>query len=91
MAWQGRGVGGWQWRKVRALVLERDRGVCHICHQLGADQVDHLTSRARGGSDDPSNLAAVHAHPCHQRKTHAERPKRPSSKRPPERHPGRLP
>jgi len=51
-------------KKIRALVFERDNGFCRYCGTdlLGsvsafcAATVDHLHSRAAGGSDDPSNL-----------------------------------
>ena len=50
-----------RWRKVRAYVLERDRGVCHLCGLGGADTVDHHpVPVADGGTDDPANLRAAH-------------------------------
>jgi len=48
------------WRKTRTLILQRDHGICHLCHQPGADSVDHITPLAAGGTDDPTNLAAAH-------------------------------
>ena len=47
-------------------MLERDR---HTCYQCGAKatQVDHLVSRALGGSHHLNNLAAMCAR-CNQRK-----------------------
>ncbi len=51
-------------KKIWALVFERDNGFCRYCGTdlLGsvsafcAATVDHLHSRAAGGSDDPTNL-----------------------------------
>lgn len=50
------------WRTTRAAILQRDHGICHICHQPGAGTVDHLDAHAYGGTDHPSNLAAAHQH-----------------------------
>jgi 5-methylcytosine-specific restriction protein A len=49
-----------RWRKVRAAVLIRDKGICHLCGRGGARTVDHLVPRAHGGGDEPANLAAAH-------------------------------
>jgi 5-methylcytosine-specific restriction endonuclease McrA len=50
---------GWDWRKVRAEVLERDGWVCRWCGQP-AKTVDHLVPLAQGGARlDPANLAAA--------------------------------
>ena len=51
------------WRRVRLLVLERDRYRCQVrgrhCHGW-ANQVDHIVSRADGGAlFDPANLRAA--------------------------------
>lgn len=60
------------YRKVRKLVLERDQGICHICLQPGADEIDHtpipyrdLPRDATGKVPiaialDPTNLKAAH-------------------------------
>jgi 5-methylcytosine-specific restriction enzyme A len=64
------------WDRTRRQILERDQGICHLCHQPGADTVDHLRPKSRGGSDHPNNLAAVHdSHPphCHRAKTNRDR------------------
>ena len=71
-----RGYGA-RWRRLRALVLERDRYLCQCeeCQRLGrlrpAAEVDHVTPKAHGGTDDPGNLRAM-ARACHRRKTQAE-------------------
>lgn len=71
-----RGYGA-RWRRLRALVLERDRYLCQCeeCQRLGrvrpAGEVDHVTPKAQGGTDAPDNLRAI-ARDCHRRKTQAE-------------------
>lgn len=52
--------------------MERDDGICHICHYAGADEVDHVIPLAEGGVDDETNLAPIHKTPCHAEKTQAE-------------------
>jgi 5-methylcytosine-specific restriction endonuclease McrA len=54
------------WRKTRAFVLARDGYRCAICGLCGANVAHHIIERTDGGSDDPSNLQAVHAG-CHSR------------------------
>ena len=78
------------WRRQRVVILMRDRGVCHVCHLAGATEVDHIVPVSLGGTDDPSNLAAI-CSPCHAKKSSAEgNAARVSSKRPAERHPGLI-
>lgn len=80
------------WPRIRRRVLRRDAYICHVCGRPGADQVDHVKPASQGGTDDMSNLAAIHEIPCHQHKTareanavnwHAQ-----SKRREEERHPG---
>lgn len=47
------------WRRTRARILATT-DVCWICGNPGADAVDHKVPLARGGTDDPSNLAPAH-------------------------------
>jgi 5-methylcytosine-specific restriction endonuclease McrA len=47
-----------EWRAVRKLILLRDQNTCWMCGKW-ADTVDHLVARSKGGSNDPSNLAAA--------------------------------
>lgn len=61
---------GWAWAKTRTAILIRDGYRCRTCG-APATTVDHVTPVARGGSDDPANLAAICA-PCHHAKTAAE-------------------
>jgi 5-methylcytosine-specific restriction protein A len=58
---------GYAWRKLRARILERDP-VCVICHAMASDTVDHIVTKARGGTDDESNLRGL-CRECHSRKT----------------------
>lgn len=80
-----------EWRKLRAFVLDRDQHVCHVCHRVGANEVDHVVPLGQGGTDDPRNLAAIHRRPCHAAKSAQEANAarvRYTTRRPPEPHPG---
>lgn len=69
----GKGRGGWQWSKLRASILARDRGMCMPCRRAGrvkaATAVDHIRPIAEGGTDEPTNLEAI-CDRCHDFKTH---------------------
>ena len=56
----------YRWRKLRAAILLRDRGVCAYCGDR-ATTVDHVIARANGGGDHPSNLVAA-CQPCNRSK-----------------------
>jgi 5-methylcytosine-specific restriction protein A len=58
---------GPRWRELRASVLA-ERPVCEECGRAAATDVDHVVARAKGGTDDLSNLRA-YCHSCHSRKT----------------------
>lgn len=80
------------WDTRRRRILHRDRHICWICGQPGADAVDHITP---GDNHTDTNLAAIHqdvAPYCHRTKSSKEgvmaRQRRPTEKRPRERHPG---
>lgn len=82
---QSRGYGK-EWVKVRKLVLERDNRLCQCDRCKGgeirvtaATEVDHIVPKARGGSDDPSNLRSV-SHECHKRITKEQEGKRSKQK-----------
>ena len=55
-----------------AILLKRQRGCCARCGLLFTDsatiEVDHVTPRTCGGSDDLTNLQALHRH-CHDQKS----------------------
>jgi 5-methylcytosine-specific restriction protein A len=79
-AWEGRpsstaryGISGSAQQTLHQSILERDGRICYVCHLPGADTVDHVIPIWKGGAKvDPSNLAAIHADPCHAEKTIAE-------------------
>jgi 5-methylcytosine-specific restriction endonuclease McrA len=82
-----------QWRRLRLRVLTRDQGRCQLCGHLGADQVDHVIEVSDGGTNDETNLRAVHDNPCHRAKTarHANTKRwQVRRDRPTEPHPGLL-
>lgn len=64
------------WRKLRAIVLERDRYLCQACYKQGlyvtATTVDHIIAKAHGGTDSFSNLQSL-CDRCHKAKTARER------------------
>lgn len=49
---------GPEWEKTRRFVLDRDGWVCAYCSR-DADTVDHVVPKAKGGTDDVSNLLAA--------------------------------
>lgn len=69
-----RGYGA-PWQRLRRLVIRRDNGLCQQCLRQGVatqgKDVDHITPKARGGSDEESNLEFLCA-PCHATKTALE-------------------
>jgi 5-methylcytosine-specific restriction protein A len=68
-----RGYGN-DWRRLRVIVMRRDRGLCQCdeCKKLGrirvAHEVDHIIPKSQGGTDDLSNLQAINRE-CHKAKT----------------------
>lgn len=76
MAWSNtsrhaRGYGS-TWDKIRIQVLRRDKSLCQPCLRNNrtalANQVDHITPKAKGGTDDMDNLQAI-CPDCHRDKT----------------------
>lgn len=64
------GTSGWAWQRIRQRVLQRDHHRCRYCSG-SAEVVDHVVSRAAGGSDDESNLVAA-CKRCNEQKRRAE-------------------
>ena len=56
----------------RALIFDRENGVCHMCHGLidagQAWEASHRIPLACGGADDMSNLSPAHKR-CHREHT----------------------
>lgn len=76
MAWSkesasSRGYGS-AWRKLRNRIMKRDNELCQVCIKRNrltkAREVDHILSKADGGTDDESNLQAI-CRGCHEKKT----------------------
>ncbi|MCC7269314.1 MAG: HNH endonuclease [Rhodocyclaceae bacterium] len=69
-----RGYGN-AWAKLRSRIMQRDCGLCQPCLKAGrvtpARQVDHVISKAEGGTDDEDNLQAI-CMACHKAKTARE-------------------
>ena len=83
------------WQRLRRQVLDRDRRICQLCGGPEADTVDHVVPVSQGGTDDLSNLRAVHDRNwphCHRQLTSRQgveaRNTKGSPRRPPEAHPG---
>ena len=66
---------GTRWRKLRTIAMRRDHWLCQPCRRAGkvtpATECDHITPKAKGGTDSLNNLQAICA-PCHKEKTQAE-------------------
>lgn len=66
---------GTAWDKLRRVILDRDNWLCRPCLKQGkvkhADEVDHITPKAQGGTDDEANLQPI-CNECHRGKTQAE-------------------
>ncbi|MDG6880958.1 HNH endonuclease [Phocoenobacter uteri] len=70
-----RGYGA-KWRRIRAIVLDRDKHLCQLCLKQGiytsATTVDHIIPKAHNGTDNLSNLQSL-CNACHKAKTARER------------------
>ena len=72
-----RGYGN-EWSRIRLIVLKRDNGLCQCKECQGgkkfirqANEVHHIISKAKGGTDELGNLQAINR-ACHMRETAAE-------------------
>ena len=69
---------GQAWRVLRARVLRRDQYLCQCaeCKSSGrvrvAHEVDHIVSKAQGGTDALTNLQAINRE-CHRAKSLIEK------------------
>lgn len=70
---QRTGLSGSAEQRRNRRIMRHHHGVCHWCEQPGADQIDHVTPLAEGGTDEDDNLRPIHSAPCHVDKTNAER------------------
>jgi len=65
---------GWAWQRLRTNVLLMEP-LCRECRAWGrvvaATDVDHITPKSQGGTDDMTNLQAL-CHSCHSAKTMRE-------------------
>jgi 5-methylcytosine-specific restriction endonuclease McrA len=59
-----RGIGGWDWAKLRSAILIRDDYACRICGGQEYLPVHHRVPLADGGSNHPENLIAL-CRACH--------------------------
>lgn len=59
--------GGREAQRIRRRVLAAST-VCWICGKDGADTVDHVVARNRGGGNEPSNLRPAHGR-CNRAKS----------------------
>jgi 5-methylcytosine-specific restriction endonuclease McrA len=58
---------GSHWRRIKARVIRRDHGICHLCGRPGADTADHVIPVSLGGAVyDLRNLRAAHDQPCNR-------------------------
>jgi len=80
MNWEGRGTRqergyGARWQKLRSAVMRRDMWFCQPCLRNGrytpAAEVDHVTPKFEGGTDQMDNLQAI-CRQCHSAKTKEE-------------------
>lgn len=66
-----RGYGA-TWRRKRQAVLQRDSHQCRLCAAKGlvtyGNEVDHITPKSQGGTDDLENLQTI-CGDCHKAKT----------------------
>ena len=57
-----------RWRRLRLMILRRDKFVCCVCGKPGATEVDHIKPLVEGGENDDGNLQSL-CRRCHAIKT----------------------
>ena len=66
---------GRPWRRLRDIVIRRDKGLCQPCYKAGIvtafKDVDHVVPVSKGGLDIQSNLQCI-CKDCHDIKTATE-------------------
>ena len=74
---------GTAWDKLRKRILARDKHLCQECKRKGrvktGNHCDHIKPKAKGGTDDESNLEILCAD-CHAEKTAIESGARPKQR-----------
>lgn len=67
---------GWSWRQLRNSIITKHAGLCQVCLKQDrvtlATEVDHILSKANGGTDEDNNLQAI-CKTCHRIKTITDR------------------
>lgn len=53
-------IGGRAWAALRTTVFDTYGTRCWMCGREGADTIDHLLERSRGGTNDITNLRPAH-------------------------------
>ena len=66
---------GYEWRKIREEVLDRDQGLCQECLRQGriipGTDIDHIIPKSKGGTNRLENLQTL-CRTCHREKTKRE-------------------
>lgn len=62
---------GWSQQRRAQLIIVKWQGICHLCGEAGATEVDHVEPLAEGGADSMDNLRPIHSE-CHKKKTAEE-------------------
>jgi len=83
---------GWEEAAAAKRIMRQWAGICHVCGQGAADEIDHVIPLCEGGPDIDDNKRPIHSKPCHVTKTAREasraRARKYNRRRPPEKHPG---
>jgi 5-methylcytosine-specific restriction endonuclease McrA len=66
------------WKRISKRILTLSGGICALCGRPGADTVDHIIPRSRGGTHEDYNLRAAHR-ACNSRRGKGDRVQLPRS------------